>query len=433
VKRALLALSLAACGNAQRSSWGLEVIDAMTTAPDGPLSCGVQLPLDALARERERCTFGAGATPLMTLGLDPTVAVQLPIRHVIVLMRENRSFDHLLGFPADAGYFNPDEAGAPVVPFPATTTCIAPDPGHQSRSMTEGIAGGLMNGWVKNAARTTGTDGHFVMQTYSEADLPFYFFLARTFALADRHFAPMASGTYPNRAFMLLGDNAGVVDTGITFPPPETPSLFHLLIDARATWAVYTDGSPFSGALNWRAGDPGVRPLSALFDALDQGTLPNVAFVDGLEDYDDDHPPADLQRGERWLKRIYDHAVKSPQWPRLAMIWVYDEGGGFPDHVVPDTGCRSKPSSPFVDRGVRVPLVVISPWAKRGYVSSVHQDHTAITRFIAALFDLPALGGRDANAPALLELFDFGCGRDVSVPPAPEPGAAGCDGTATAP
>src|SRR5205807_1363411 len=101
----------------------------------------------------------------------------------------------------------------------------------------------------------------------------------------------------------------------------------------------------------------------------DEGRLPNVAFVDGIEDQDDDHPVADLQLGEAWVKRIYDRAITSPQWPRLAMLFVYDEGGGFADHVRPIDGCASSPSSPFAERGVRVPFVAISPWAKAGYVS----------------------------------------------------------------
>ncbi|HEY2369107.1 MAG TPA: alkaline phosphatase family protein, partial [Polyangiaceae bacterium] len=160
---------------------------------------------------------------------------------------------------------------------------------------------------------------------------------------------------------------------------------------------------------------------------LDQGTLPNVAFVDGIENVEDDHPEADLQRGEAWTKSIIDHALTSPEWQRLAIVWTYDEAGAFADHVPPPNGCLALPSSsPFTLMGPRIPLAVISPWAKRGYVSHVVHDHTAITRFIETLFDLPALTARDANSDALLDMFDFTCGRDLSVPPAPNPGTGGC-------
>ena len=116
-----------------------------------------------------------------------------------------------------------------------------------------------------------------------------------------------------------------------------------------------------------------------------------------------------------------------PEWQRLAIVWTYDEGGGFFDHVPPPTGCLPLPSkSAYTQMGPRVPMGVISPWARRNYVSHVAHDHTAITRLIEALFDLPALTARDANSDALLDMFDFSCGRDLSVPPSPSPGTGGC-------
>ena len=421
----------------QKADWGLGAIRTMVTPPDPAPTCGVGIPADTLAAERAACTFGPGAHAAATLGIGPSIAAALPIRHVIIIMKENRSFDHLLGKLHDegqpgveavpAGYSNPDATGAAVFPFHATTTCIASDPGHQSGSVAACIDHDQMDGFVRNAASTTGTDGRYVMSYYDGTDLPFYYFLASTFAIDDRHFAPMASGTFGNRDFLLFGTNAGVVDTGIVFPPPNTPSLLQLLMNAGYTWGVYTDGSPFSGALDWAAGDPGVHTLQELYDALDHGTLPNVVFVDGLDDREDDHPIADLQRGEAWLETIYGHAVASPEWPRLAIVWTYDEAGGFADHVPPEpSACPATSGSPFTELGPRVPLVVISPWAKRNYASHVVHDHTAITRFVETLFDLPALSARDANSDALFDLFDFSCGRTLTVPPAPPAGTGGC-------
>jgi len=322
---------------------------------------------------------------------------------------------------------NPDLAGTPVSFSHPTTTCLKPDPGHQADSMRVSVNGGKMDGFVKNAAQTTDTDGHYVMATYDESDLPFYYFLAKTWALNDRHFAPMVGGTFANRNFFMLGNTGGAVDTGIVFPSPDSPSIFQLLMSAGFTWGAYTDSFPVSGGFNWNAKDPGVHTMAELITALDEGTLPNVVFVDGTDSIDDDHPTADLQKGEAWSKQIYDHFIASPQWKNSAMIWTYDEGGGFPDHVNPGSACRATPSSPFLDRGPRVPLVVISPWAKRNYVSHVVEDHTAITRFIETVFGLPALSSRDANSPALLDLFDFSCGRDLSFPAAPAAGTGGCE------
>jgi phospholipase C len=430
------AVALTGC-DPQKGHWGLDAITGMTTPADpADAGCGLTLPADTLQGQRLSCAFGTGALPAATLGVTPEVAAAIPIRHVIVMMQENRSFDHLFGHLHDRGqpgtegipasFTNPDLQGLAVAPFAATSTCLPDDPGHQYASMTSSVNGGAMDGFVKNAARTTPTDGHFVMATYDQPDLPFGYFLASTFALNDRHFAPVQSGTFANRNFLMFGSNVGAVDTGIVYPPPSTPSLLQLLMNAGVTWGAYADDFPFSSALGWTPGDPGVHTVQELYDALDHGTLPSVAFVDGVENVTDDHPTADLQAGEAWVKKLYEHAIASPQWDRLAILWTFDEGGGFADHVPPPAACLDVPGSPFHDRGPRVPLVAISPWARRNYVSHQPQDHTAITRFIATLFNLPALTPRDANSGALLDLFDFSCGRDLSVPAAPAPGTGGC-------
>ena len=419
----------AAC-DPQKANWGLDAIDGMVTPPDDPtLACGVALPPDPAAQKRAECTFQPGALASESLGVDGPTAARIPIRHVIVLMKENRSFDHLLGklhdlepeveaVPAD--YSNPGADGAPVLPSHATTTCIPFDPNHQSQSIAACIDGGKMDGFVKNAAATTASDGSFAISYYDAGDLPYDYWLASTFAIADRDFAPMATGTFANRNYLMFATNGGVVDTGILYAPPTTPSIFQELMNAGFTWGAYSDGAPLSASLDWSATDAGVHPLSALVDALDHGTLPNVAFVDGIENVDDDHPLADVQHGEAWTKTLVDHAIASPEWMRLAVLWTYDECGAFADHVPPPSACDGG------ERGPRVPLVAISPWAKRHYVSHVVRDHTAITRFVELLFGLPALGARDANSDALLDLFDFSCGRDLSVPAAPSPGTGGC-------
>ena len=434
----LALLVLAASCDPQGADWGFEAIDAMKTPADDPArACGATVPFDPMATRRASCTFASGTHASESLGIDPKVLASLPIEHVIVVMRENRSFDHVFGKLHDRGqpgveavpatFSNPDTQGKAVFPSRATTTCIPLDPGHQSAGILRGMNGGKMDGFVQNAAATTASDGSFVMSYYDDTDLPFYYWLATTFAVSDNHFAPMASGTYGNRDFLLFGTNQGVVDTGIVFPSPNTPSIFQLLMTRGRTWRAYSDGALLSDTLNWKLGDPGTRGMQSFYDDLDRGTLPSVAFVDAVDYLEDDHPEADLQRGEAWLKKLYDHAVVSPQWDKTAILWTYDEAGGFADHVPPPSGCLPLPSkSQFTQMGPRIPLVAISPWAKRNYVSHVMHDHTAITRFIETMFDLPALTARDANSDALLDMFDFSCGRDRSVLPAPGVGTGGC-------
>ena len=424
---------------------GDEVLDSgapiapLPTPPDPAITCPITLPADPAADKRASCTFGTGAKAAETLGVPAELAGKFPIRHVIVMMRENRAFDHLLGKLHDvrpeveavpSTFANDDKAGVSVQPFHADTTCIHNDPTHQWNAMHAAVDGGKMDGFVKSAADTTGTDGHFVMSYYEPTDLPFDYFLASTWPLNDHHFASVRSGTTPDRLFMLLATNDGVKQTGLDYPDPQTRTTFDGLNAAGFSWGVFTDGSPLEGALNWDRSHPGVAKISDFLAALDAGTLPNVSYVDAAENTEDDHPTADLQRGEKWVKTIYDHAITSPEWERLAIIWTYDEGGAFADHVPPpNVACVARPDNPkdtpYFELGVRVPFAVISPWAKPNYVSHVVQEHTAITRFIETLFGLPALTARDANSPALLDLFDF----SSCTPPMLHPKAAPATGT----
>lgn len=431
-----LALVAAAACDPQKADWGFEAVDSLPVPKDDPnLGCGVVLPPDVHAQDRAACAFGPGALASDSLSIDDATRAAIPIRHVVVMMKENRSFDHLLGKLHDIlpdieavppTYSNPNLDGTAVFPSHATTTCIPFDPGHQSQSVATCIDSGKMDGFVRNAAETTTSDGTFAISFFDATDLPYDYWLASTFAIDDRHFAPMASGTFANRDFMMFGTNAGIVDTGLAFPPPTTPSIFQSLLARGIDWGIYSDGLPLSGALDFTNTDPGVHPLQSLLDAFDAGTLPAVAFVDGIENVEDDHPLADVQLGEAWTKKIVDHALTSPEWNHLAIFWTYDEAGAFADHVVPPNACPAEPDSPFVENGPRVPFAAISPWAKRAYVSHVQHDHTAITRFIETIFALPALTARDANSDALFDLFDFSCGRDLSVPPSPAAGTGGC-------
>lgn len=434
------ALCLLACVGCDEPSWGLEAIDRMRTPPDPPLVCPVELPDDRHGAMRSSCAFGSGATARETLGVTSALASRIPVRHVLVVMKENRSFDHLLGRLHEWGqpdaeavppaFSNLDEHGETVSPHRARTTCYHENPDHQWSAMHAAVNGGAMDGFVRVAAASTDTRGHFVMSRNEPDQVPFYYWLASTFAVDDRHFASACSGTDPNRDFLVLGTNAGILETGSDTPDPSTPSIFRALMDAGYTWGAYSDGFPLGNSLGWDSDDPGVHTLATLIEALDRGTLPNVAFVDGVDSEDDDNPPADLQVGEAWLRTLYRHAVDSPQWPRMALIWTYDEAGGFGDHVPPPSACVPDGSSierPFTELGPRVPLVVVSPYAKPHYVSHVVEEHTAITRFIETLFGLPALSGRDANSGALLDLFDFSCSPALLQPPAAPPGGThGC-------
>lgn len=373
--------------------------------------------------EREACVFSAGAQPEDTLGdLGPLRAA---ITHVIILVQENRSFDHMYGTLGHgtegipSGYTNPRD-GAPVAPYHLTTPCVA-DIGHQWVEMHLGWNHGAMDGWA-------GINGVGALGYYEDADHPFYTWMLTTFATSDRYFSSVLSGTYPNRDYLYAGTSDGVYATGGGYP--DVPTVFDQLDAAGIAWGEY-NASPtevLSGTLGWALDHVGVHPYAELFPALADGSLPPVAFVD-VEPHDE-HPPGSIHDGERDVRDVVTAAMQSPLWPHLAFFYTYDEGGGFFDHVPPPSACLAAPSEHDFDvLGVRVPVAVVSPYARAGYVSHLTHHHSSILRFVQAVFDLPALTGRDANADAMLDLFDFGAPA-FATPPATVPDAApaGCGG-----
>jgi phospholipase C len=169
------------------------------------------------------------------------------------------------------------------------------------------------------------------------------------------------------------------------------------------------------------------------------GRLPQVAFVDtnylnvgDPEKGETEHPPEHLQRGQKFVYDLVVSLTRSPQWKSLALFITYDEHGGLYDHVVPPPACVPDASpvtgepgqtvtGAFDRLGFRVPLLVVSPFAKRGFVSHQTYDHTSILRFIQAKHRVPALTARDANARIPTDFFDFTRPPDLSVPAFTEP------------
>lgn len=410
----LLLLGLATIGSSSCAE--IRASDALDGGAPRLDCVPVTLPPDSLAPMRASCAFAAGASTAETLGVDRAVATSLPIDRVIVVMQENRSFDHYFATlhrthpeveAIPSSYVNPDTTGALVAPFRLEGSCLEADPPHQWAAMRAQWNGGAMDGFVRSAA-VGGSNGHYAVGYYDESDLPVYHWLARTFALADRHFGSVLGGTWPNRAVLYTGSTHGLQNTG-DFTIPDARSVFDQLDDAGVAWGVYTDGEPRQDLMGWSREHAGVASFSAFLAALADGSLPPVSFVDpaGVQD---EHPANDIHGGEEWMRRIVIAAFSSPLWARVAIVLTYDEGGGLFDHVAPPAACMPSPELEGTDvLGHRVPLIVISPWARPGYVSHLTHDHASVLRLLQLLFDLPALSARDANADALLDMFDFSC------------------------
>jgi phospholipase C len=388
---------------------------------------------DAHAADRKACTFAKGAHVEATLGLDAAARAKIPIKHLIIVTEENRSFDHYFGKLAKhgqpdavgypAGFTNPDLAGKTVTPHHLASTCLEADPPHQGKQMHAGWNSGKMNGFVKSAA-VKGSNGHYVMGYYDNTDIPFYYWLANTFSIADHYFGSTLGGTWANRDYLYAGTSDGVTDTFST--KISVPTIFDSMEKAGVSWAVYTDGGPRQDSIGWTKAHKGLAKFSALLAALKDGTLPEVSFVDPGTGQDE-HPPADVQGGEAWGRKIYEAARNSPLWSSLAIVYTYDESGGLADHMPPPKACLASPDQTAFGRyGVRIPTIIISPWARPHYVSHGVHDHTSTLRLIELLHDLPALTGRDANADALLDMFDFECPSLTDPGAAPLAGTNGC-------
>jgi phospholipase C len=394
-------------------------------------SCERAIP-DPFAASRAACAFAKGARTSDTVGVTAAVRSAIPITHVVVITQENRSFDHFFGKLAAAGqpeaegwpldFTNPDLADAAVAPYHLGSACLPADPPHQGADMSAGWDHGKMDGFVTNAARALGggSDGHFVMGYYDATDLPFFYWLASTFAVADHYFAPVLGGTWGNRDYLYCATSDGVTDTGQA--TISAPTIFDALDAAHVTWGVYSDGTPRQDCLGWTSSHAGVAGSAAFLLALQAGTLPAVSFVDPTG-WQDEHPTNEIHGGELWIHEIYAAAVASSLWNQLAIVLTFDEAGGLADHVPPPAACPPSPDQASFDQlGVRVPTIVISPWARLHTVSHVVHDHTSVLRLIESVFDLPALTARDANADALLDMFDFGCPARSNVPTPPAAG-----------
>jgi phospholipase C len=275
--------------------------------------------------------------------------------------------------------------------------------------------------------------GGRVMGYYTQEDLPFYYFLASSFAISDRNFGSVLGPTQTNRLFLWLGTSCDLAEGFVTNPAVitecglERRSLFDQLDHAKKSYGIYDQ----SGLMTLIVG-LGVKPTipktieQFALDAAN-GKLPPVSFVGAstgeaiAPDGNDDHPPFNPQKGQAFVASIVRAIAHENTWNDTALIVTYDEHGGYYDHVRPPHACEPEPAAkrdyPFDQYGFRVPLIVVSPFAnstKR--VSHVDTDHTSILRFIQLWANEPALTKRDANAWPLLDLFDF----EQTPLPAPE-------------
>jgi phospholipase C len=426
---------------------GLSLLLGCNNEP--PTYGGPRSTLDdnAALAARQNCTFKAGDQSGLSVAKDAPLGREIPIDTVVVLMMENRSFDHLLSnLPnfgqsdvdvATASMSNPDSSGQAVPFHHADSYCFA-DTNHEWDGTHLQYDNGMNDGFVKSNESWSGggPSGARAMGFYDERELPFFYAAANTFALSDHYFCSVLGPTFVNRFYLYAGTSFGYTDNQILFMPE--PNIMETLQAKKIDWRVYSETLPgpanFLDTYSKYIGDNFI-PLKHFFDDAAAGQLPPVVFVDAnLRDdgaiRDDLHPPGDVQLGDQFLAKVTAALTQSPQWKRSALFITFDEHGGLYDHVPPPKACPPDATAPMLPRGedpgdgfgrygFRVPLVVISPFAKAHYVSHRVYDHTSILRFIEARFELGALSNRDANADPLFDLFDFSKPSFATAPSLP--------------
>jgi phospholipase C len=358
------------------------------------------------------------------------------VDHIVVLMMENRSFDHFLGWLPSAdgqqkGLHFPDANGTPQRTWhlPFTQSCGHPDPDHSYHGGRIQYAHGKLDGWLL----TDGADT-FPIGYYEAEDLPFYKHAATHWTTCDRYFAATLGPTYPNRFYMHAAQTDRKDDSTTQC---TLPTIWDRLADAGVSHTYYFSDTPFTALWYGKYGAIS-QHVTEFTAAAKAGTLPAVSFVDphfvgeSNGSSGDDHPLADIRVGQKFVSDIYTALVNSPQWDRTLLVVNYDEWGGFYDHVKPTRAPDADPR--FARRGFRVPTMIMGPRARRRHISHHTFDHTSVLKMIEWRWGLKPLTPRDKAANNLAIALDFSGKPDVEAPTwtVPDATAKPCPSTTTA-
>jgi phospholipase C len=317
----------------------------------------------------------------------------------------------------------------------ARSLCTPDGSASQSWNEThKEINGGRMDGFARL--------GESSMTYWDELDLPFYYSLANTFCLANRWFASAPCQTYPNRRFLLAGTAFGLVSTdfsSITQDPPNG-TIFDRLNAHNISWRDYFTDLPATGVIESvpRNNPSHLASIDQFYLDCAAGNLAAISFVDSdigaapvaggalpapfsgaagpFSEQNQSEENGDLSLGENFVSEVVAAVLKSPSWPRILLVWLYDEHGGWYDHVAPPAAIppdsippRLRPGDVpggYDIYGPRVPAVAVSAYAKPHAVTNVVHDHTSLLATIEAKWNLPAMTFRDANAATMADFLD---------------------------
>ncbi|HEV2677880.1 MAG TPA: alkaline phosphatase family protein [Aliidongia sp.] len=357
------------------------------------------------------------------------------IDHIVVLMMENRSFDHMLGWVPgaagkQAGRTFLDTNGVSHASFPLAPNyqnCQFADPNHSFGGGRTHFDNGAMDGFLKTAK----VGDTFPIGYYVANDVPFFAGAARHWTICDNYFCSILGPTWPNRFYMHTGQTDRLTTGG---PSAYTnsllstlPSIWDTAAAAGVSAGYYYGDSAFTAL--WGGKYAGISfPFDQFLVDASAGTLPSITYIDpkfsgeaaGLSN--DDHPLADIRNGQVLMNTVYQALTASPQWGRTLFVINYDEAGGFADHVPPALAPVSDSERTIVGNtdgrlGFRVPCVLIGPRARRGAVAKTQFDAVSILNMINWRFGLPSLGVRGVSSGNIATALDFVSAPNLTLPP----------------
>lgn len=354
-----------------------------------------------------------------------------PIKHLIVVMQQNHTFDNYFGTYPGANGVPPDTCMPVSLSDPDSTDCIAPfriddypleDLNHSDTTFQYQYQDGKMNGFVE-ALNRLNQDGTLAMGYYDDQAIPYYWNLADQFVLFDNYFSSAHTGSITNRMFAVAGQPGAEFNRIPAEGFGDIPTIFDKLEERGISWKYYI--KDYNPELNYRSlqgldylppqvqwvpllgydrflDDPElfshIVDLDEYYVDLENGTLPAVSYVLLLGATE--HPLGDLSLGQKTARTMIQMLVQSDAWESSALFLTYDDWGGWYDHVAP----------PKVDEhgyGFRVPALLVSPYAHQGYIDHTLLDHTSILKFIEENWEIQPLAERDAKANNFLSAFDF--------------------------
>ncbi len=387
-------------------------------------------------------------------------------------------------FPFPGNDCTMDATSPPVQAYHLLTQCVEnPSPSwnesHVDFNLSNPVSStATLDGFVYTSAHDARTiqpplkdvSGLRAMGYYDGSDLNYYYFMASNFATSDRWFSPVMSRTPPNREYLVAGTSQGHAYPLAPGTTLSAPPIFQALQQAGITWKIYVhpgaNGCTTATCLyqlsyiqDFAYGQTilsqfpqNIVPDSQFITDAQNGTLPQVAQIEppseiGLDehpsDFDANPPCCSVQAGANYVSSLMNAVMNGPSWKDSVFILTFDEFGGFYDHVPPQPAvspdglppsnllagdvCTSTsgPTCDFVYTGYRVPLIVVSPFTKKHYVSHTTADETAILKLIETRFNLPALTKRDAAQMDMTEFFDFTNPPWVTPPSPPSQNVGG--------